>query len=56
MLDLGCGVGAYSRFALQSGADLVVGVDMNSRFLIRANSLQRVRSTIDSLSIVDSKF
>ncbi|HXC53113.1 MAG TPA: methyltransferase domain-containing protein [Candidatus Limnocylindrales bacterium] len=38
ILDLGCGTGGFARYALDCGADLVVGVDASSRMSARART------------------
>lgn len=39
VLDLGCGFGAFARWARAAGADSVLGVDLSERMLARAQSL-----------------
>jgi len=38
-LDLGCGMGWYSRFAHSQGASEVLGIDLSEKMLARANEL-----------------
>lgn len=56
ILDLGCGFGAYSKFAMSSGADLVVGLDINQRFLKNGKSAEMVEASGDSIPFKDSCF
>lgn len=39
VLDLGCGFGAFSRWARSAGATYVLGIDLSQRMLTRARSL-----------------
>ncbi len=41
ILDLGCGYGAFSRWAAQHGAEKVVGIDLSEKMLARARELTR---------------
>jgi ubiquinone/menaquinone biosynthesis C-methylase UbiE len=41
VLDLGCGFGAFARWARQMGADSVLGVDLSERMLARARAQTR---------------
>ncbi len=41
VLDLGCGFGAFSRWARKMGATTVLGVDRSEKMLARARSLTR---------------
>jgi 2-polyprenyl-3-methyl-5-hydroxy-6-metoxy-1,4-benzoquinol methylase len=47
VLDLGCSFGAYGLFVLEGGAKIVVGVDLNKRFLIC--------SKLDKLFLADTQ-
>jgi 2-polyprenyl-3-methyl-5-hydroxy-6-metoxy-1,4-benzoquinol methylase len=38
VLDLGCGFGWFSRWAAESGAASVLGIDLSERMLARARS------------------
>jgi SAM-dependent methyltransferase len=39
VLDLGCGFGAFARWAIQAGARRVLGLDLSQRMLERARAL-----------------
>ena len=39
ILDLGCGFGAFDRFAVEQGARQVIGIDLSQRMLRRAREL-----------------
>ena len=41
VLDLGCGFGAFARWAEAAGATAVVGIDISERMLARARQLTR---------------
>ncbi|MCW4023429.1 MAG: methyltransferase domain-containing protein [Candidatus Bathyarchaeota archaeon] len=56
ILDLGCGVGAYSKFAKACNADLVVGFDMNRKYLLKAKSCERINAAGQALTFKDSSF
>jgi ubiquinone/menaquinone biosynthesis C-methylase UbiE len=56
VLDLGCGVGAYGKTAKKYGAKLVVGVDINRDFLLKAKSIERVRASACALPFESSCF
>ena len=56
VLDLGCGFGAYSQFAVASKASLVVGIDMNRKYLLSARAAERVQSSGDTLPFNGSCF
>src|SRR5438034_11057589 len=38
VLDLGCGFGAFARWARKNGADSVLGVDLSEKMLARARA------------------
>src|SRR4029453_12730135 len=62
VLDLGCGFGAFARWAREMGADSVLGVDLSERMLDRARAqTQDPRVTycladIESLELPDASF
>lgn len=39
ILDLGCGFGAFDRWAIEQGADSVVAIDLSEKMLARAREL-----------------
>jgi len=39
VLDLGCGFGAFARWARSAGASHVLGIDLSERMLLRAHAL-----------------
>src|SRR5204862_4383186 len=39
VLDLGCGFGAFSRWAAEQGASKVLGIDLSVKMLARAREL-----------------
>lgn len=62
VLDLGCGYGWHSRYAVEKGAEQVLGVDISQRMLETAsqkNSHERIRyvcQAMEDLSFADQTF
>ncbi|MGH7923032.1 MAG: class I SAM-dependent methyltransferase [Candidatus Binatus sp.] len=62
MLDLGCGFGKMCRYAIESGAANVVGVDISTRMLAKAREdtadsrISYVRSALEELSFAPASF
>ncbi len=62
VLDLGCGFGAFSRWARKLGATTVLGVDRSEKMLARARSLTRDpavtfrQSAIEKLDLPPASF
>lgn len=57
VLDIGCGFGWHCRYAAQEGAKSVIGIDISSRMLNRANALTE-KSVIryECVAIEDAQF
>ena len=62
VLDLGCGFGAFARWACEMGADSVLGIDLSAKMLARAQALTQdpqitYRLTdIERLELPDASF
>jgi len=56
VLDIGCGVGAYCKVAMNYGASLAVGLDINLQYLIKAKSIEKVQARASSLPFSSSCF
>lgn len=62
VLDLGCGFGAFARWARSEGADRVLGLDISEKMLARARSMttdSRIeyrRGDMESLDLPDGEF
>jgi SAM-dependent methyltransferase len=62
VLDLGCGFGKMCRYAIDSGAANVVGVDISARMLAKARAetddvrISYVRSALEDLSFAPASF
>jgi ubiquinone/menaquinone biosynthesis C-methylase UbiE len=46
VLDLGCGFGAFARWAREMGADSVLGVDRSENMLARARVCEHVNGNL----------
>ncbi len=62
VLDLGCGFGKMCRYAIDSGAATVVGIDISAKMLAKARSdtpdqrITYVRSALEDLSFAPASF
>jgi len=62
VLDLGCGFGAFSRWAREMGAQRVVGVDLSEKMLDRARALtpnsgvSYYRADVENPGLADASF
>ena len=62
ILDLGCGFGAFDRWAVENGASTVIGVDLSENMLSRARELTDTAAIeyrigdLENLEIVDEDF
>lgn len=62
VLDLGCGFGAFSRWAREAGAQRVIGVDLSEKMLERARALTHdphiayYRANIEHPGLADASF
>jgi SAM-dependent methyltransferase len=62
VLDLGCGFGAFARWARENGAAAVLGIDLSQKMLLRARELTRdpavtyLEQSIDSLAFAQGAF
>src|SRR5919204_4229200 len=62
VLDLGCGFGAFARWAREMGADSVLGVDLSEKMLSRARAQTRTPGVtyyladIENLELPDASF
>jgi SAM-dependent methyltransferase len=62
VLDLGCGFGAFARWAREMGADSVLGVDLSEKMLARARAQTQDPGVtyrladIESLELPDASF
>jgi ubiquinone/menaquinone biosynthesis C-methylase UbiE len=62
VLDLGCGFGKMCRYAIESGAANVVGVDISSKMLAKAREdtadarISYVQSALEDLSFAPASF
>jgi len=62
VLDLGCGFGKMCRYAIESGAVSVVGVDISTKMLAKAREdttdarISYVRSALEDLSFAPASF
>ena len=52
ILDLGCGFGAFDRWAIEQGATSVVAVDLSEKMLVQAREL----TTTDKIEFVQGDF
>ncbi len=55
-LDLACGTGRYAQYLRDSGAALVVGVDLSTAMLSRLNGPHRVRASMTQLPFAANVF
>jgi SAM-dependent methyltransferase len=62
VLDLGCGYGWFARWARESGAESVLGIDLSEKMLDRARALTHdpgviyLRDSMESLALPDASF
>src|SRR5947209_5154105 len=62
VLDLGCGFGAFARWARENGAASVLGVDLSEKMLARAQARTQdpavtyCRANIETLALPDASF
>jgi 2-polyprenyl-3-methyl-5-hydroxy-6-metoxy-1,4-benzoquinol methylase len=57
ILDIGCGFGAYGKCAVKYGASLVVGLDINRKFLNMASrSIEKIQADACKLPFKDLAF
>jgi ubiquinone/menaquinone biosynthesis C-methylase UbiE len=62
VLDLGCGFGAFARWARAAGAAKVVGVDLSEKMLNRARALTQdagvtyCQANMENLTLADASF
>lgn len=62
VLDLGCGFGAFARWAREVGADSVLGVDLSEKMLDRARAHTQdpgviyCQASIENLALPDASF
>jgi SAM-dependent methyltransferase len=62
VLDLGCGFGAFARWAAEAGAQSVLGLDLSERMLETARSrtqdtrITYQRANIEELALAESSF
>ncbi|WP_056979595.1 class I SAM-dependent methyltransferase [Companilactobacillus nodensis] len=62
VLDLGCGYGWHDRYAIEQGADTVVGVDMSEKMLevarakTETDKIVYVHDDISKINFADNKF
>ena len=54
VMDIGCGFGAYSKFASKCGAASVVGIDLNREYLKRHKFGQIVNASTSNIPFIDS--
>ncbi len=60
VLDLGCGFGKMCRYAIDSGAAIVVGVDISAKMLARSDTadarISYVRCAVEDLGFAPASF
>jgi SAM-dependent methyltransferase len=56
VLDIGCGFGAYSKFALDLGAKRVASLDMSHKYLLNALVIDRIQASGITIPFQDSCF
>jgi len=62
ILDLGCGIGEFTKYFAENGAKMVVGVDISERVLEyakennNAENIEYINKDIGDLSSIDKKF
>jgi ubiquinone/menaquinone biosynthesis C-methylase UbiE len=56
ILDVGCGAGAYGKFALKHGASSVVGLDLNQKYFKKQTAEEKVQASGIRLPFKDSSF